>query len=162
MSTDITINFSEPREKRDLIGRLAALTGMHRVTVVKYRVRRSDRQNRYYWPCFVHVFGEFLRDQGETVDDDQVHELLKNRFLEVVIANRATGEVIGSTARSTTKLSTVEFNDYLDRIAHWLAETFGIIVPDPDTYHEQPSDEEPETETAEPTSAATVNGVVRY
>ncbi len=118
------------------LNELKRLRGMYRVDIKRFRQRRSDRQNRYYWPCFVQPFAGFLRDQGENVTADQCHEMLRHKFLCRSVTDHKTGEALEFTA-STTLLDTAEFNDYLDRCAHWLADMFGIIVPDPAAYHEQ-------------------------
>ena len=130
---DIVIDFSDDAERQMLWPKLRGLRGKNRITIQKYRKRRTDRQNRFYWPCFVHPLGEFLREQGEDLTDEDAHEILKLKFLRVVDNDDRAGEL--QCTRSTTKLDVAEFNDYLDRCAMWLNEMFGIIVPDPSIYH---------------------------
>lgn len=150
---ELTVNMSNPPEKHQLLERLRSLQGEYRVDILRHRKRRSDRQNRYYWPCFVQVFGDFLRAQGEEITDDEVHTLFKAKFLRTTVVNRDTGEVVGQKIRSTTDLDTEEFNDYLENVAKWLAENVGIIVPPPDVYRV--------SEPAPPTrSRTTLGGVI--
>jgi len=134
--SELVVNLSNPREKRMLLETIRGLEGPHRVEVVKYRPRRTDRQNRYYWPCFVQPLAEFLREQGECYTDQQAHELLKAKFLRQDVHHPLTGRCVGETVRSTTDLNTSEFNEYLDQCAFWLADMFGIVVPEPDVYRE--------------------------
>ena len=129
------IDFDDGRAKADLLNRLRGLRGKHRVEIVKYRRRRSDRQNRYYWPCFVAPFGHFMREQGENLTDLQCHEILKRMFLRKTAVNWQTGDAFDFT-QSTADLNTHDFNQYLDACAVWLADSLGIIVPDPADYHE--------------------------
>ena len=130
------VDMSIPKDAAAFINALRKLRGRYRFDIRKHRARRSDRQNRYYWPCFVHVLGGYLRDQGETTTDNEAHEILKHKFLQMsVMADHATGEMVEYT-RSTTELDTSEFNEYLDRCAHWLSDFFGIIVPEPSEYRE--------------------------
>jgi len=136
MPTEFITDMSNAREKTFLIGALAKLQGPHRVTIVKHKKRRSDRQNRYYWPCFVQPSGEYLREQGQSITDDEVHEGFKLMFLRRTVVDGVTGnhfDVVGSSAA----LNTVQFNDYLDQCAAYIAETFGIVVPEPSIYHER-------------------------
>ena len=133
--SEAILNMSDTAKKYAMLNRLRRLEGPYRITVVQYRPRRSDRQNRYYWPCFVGPFADFLRDQGQQVSDDHAHDLIKRKFLHRE-ATRDTGEVIGAYTESTTQLDTAEFNEFLDRVAYWLHDMFGIVVPDPDDYHE--------------------------
>ena len=130
------VNMSNQRDAFVFLNELKRLKGPYRFEVVQHRPRRSDRQNRYYWPCFVQPFATFLRDQGEFCTDDEAHEVLKYRFLRKSKMNKVTAEVVDFVP-STTSLNTTEFNEYLDRVAAWLADTFGIIVPEPDVYHEK-------------------------
>ena len=131
------LNLSDPKQKAELYGLIGGLRGPHRVSWCRHRPRRTDRQNRYYWPCFVKPFGDFLREQGEMVTDDEAHELMKAKFLRRSVVNPATGEVIGETVPSTTALDTSEFNVYLEQCAYWLADMFHIVVPEPDVWRER-------------------------
>ncbi len=128
--TELIVNFDEPREAATAVQAVRSLRGWHRLTIAAYRKRRSDAQNRYYWPCYVAPFADFLRAQGETITDEQAHEIMKHKFLRVSRYEPGNDEWLTWT-RSTTELSTVEFNTYLDLIATWLAEMFGIVVSDP-------------------------------
>jgi hypothetical protein len=137
------IDMDNAREKGLILNQIRGLRGFYRVEITRYRRRRTDRQNRYYWPCFVQPFADFLRSQGETVSNAECHELLKYKFLRATTINRCTGEIL-ERVRSTTDLDTREFNTYLEQCAQWLAEQFGIVVPEPQLWHEA------ETEAAEP------------
>lgn len=141
---EFLVDFTSDLSKRRLWGFLRRLTGEWRFTVCRYRKRRSDRQNRYYWPVFVGSFARFLRDQGENVTDLEAHEMLKHRHLKTTKVCKSTGEAF-DYVRSTTELTTAEFNEYLDRCAVFLAEYCGIVLPDPSDYHEKP---EPAAEAA--------------
>ena len=134
-ATELIIDMSNPREKQLILSKIRELEGMHRISVAKYHRRRTDRQNRYYWPCFVQPFAEFLRSQGEPISDDDAHEVLKYQFLRRSVINKQNG-MMGEYTQSTTKLTTVEFNTYLDQCATFLHEYAGIHVPDPTIYRE--------------------------
>jgi hypothetical protein len=136
MPTELIVNLSDAKDKRMLLEMLRALEGPHRVQWCKHRKRRTDRQNRMYWPLVVQPFADFLREQGESYTDDDAHELLKAKFLRVSVANKDTGEVIGEIPRSTTTLTTEEFYDYVEKCVAWLADMFGIECPSPDPYRQ--------------------------
>jgi hypothetical protein len=134
---ELIANMSKPEEKRRVLNLINPLQGPHRIEVVRHRPRRTDRQNRYYWPCFVHPFGEYLREQGSThFTDDMAHEVLKRMFLTVTEIDRATGRTLERT-RSSTELTTEEFNVYLEQVAAFLATDCGFAVADPTEYREQ-------------------------
>jgi hypothetical protein len=128
---NIVVDFAKPAEKQAVLQFVRGLAGPHRVEIVKYRARRTDTQNRYYWPCVVQPFADFLRGQGETITDEQAHDLMKAKFLTVTVTNSGTGEVIGDRVRSTTELNVEEFSEYLEKCIAWLADMFGIECPIP-------------------------------
>lgn len=131
------VDFANPREKSAFIDGARKMDGRWRVEFVRYRPRRSDRQNRYYWPCFVEPFADWLTiEWAAPTSPEQAHEILKARFLKQAITNPDTGEMF-ELVRSTTELDTGEFNLYLDNVANFLAETCGFQVPEPDTYRER-------------------------
>ena len=130
---DIVVDFNIAQERSMLWSQMRSLRGKHRISVKQYREKRTDRQNRFYWPCFVVPFGRFLREQGELITDDDAHEMLKLKFLRIVVQDAKAGDL--ECTRSTTALTKEEFNDYLDRCSQWLNEMFGIVTPEPEVYH---------------------------
>jgi hypothetical protein len=129
----VVIDMTRPAEKQMILEFVRKLDGMHRVEIVKYRPRRTDSQNRYYWPCVVQPFADFLRAQGQTITDEQAHDLMKAKFLTISVINPGSGEVIGERVRSTTELKVEEFGEYLEKVMAWLADMFGIECPIPNT-----------------------------
>ena len=130
---ELIADLNDARKRTAIARRINDLRGVYRIEVTRYRPRRSDRQNAYYWPCMVHPFGSFLRDQGEEYTDQQAHELLKAKFLRKTVEIKGERlDVVGST----TELDTSQFNEYLDKVAAWLADMFDIIVPEPSEYRE--------------------------
>lgn len=132
----LVVDFNDERDRQRLWRVLKRLRGKQRVEIAQYRARRSDRQNRWYWPAFVKPLADFMREQGESVSEADAHEILKMRFLRRGIVDEKTGEVIEYVG-STTTLTTTEFNEYLDKCAAWLADMFGFIFPEPSEYHER-------------------------
>ncbi len=129
MSDDLHIDFDLAEDRRFLHNALKKLRGIYRIEITKWRPRRTDPQNRRYWPALVAPFAEFLREQGEPVTDLQAHELLKGKFLRKTWLDKKTGEACDYT-RSTTELDVAEFNQYMEQVENWLAD-FGIIVEEP-------------------------------
>jgi hypothetical protein len=131
---DQMVNMSEPRERGMLLDYLRTLEGMHRVSVVKFRPRRTDRQNRYYWPVFVQTFVDYLAAQGCKHTPQEVHDMFRVKFLQS--KPEIVDDLCVTFTRSTTELDTAEFNRYLDDIAMWLADMFHIVLPEPSVYRE--------------------------
>lgn len=107
--------------------------GSYQVTI-ESKNNRSNPQNRYYWSCVLQLVKDGLKEVGYREIDtvESVHDLMKYMFLKKQITNEQTGEVI-ETIGSTTKLSTLEFMEYIDRIAQFASEMLGVVVPPPNT-----------------------------
>ena len=89
------------------------------VIIRKPKTKRSDLQNSYYFGVVVDMLANELG-----YDKDEMHEILKYKFLQ----SNAMGMPY---VKSTTKLSTGEFEDYLSGIKRWAAEFLHINIPDP-------------------------------
>ena len=100
---------------------LAIKDGPARITIEKYRPKRTDPQNRYYWSV---VVGTVAQHCGYT--DDEAHEALKWLFLR-----KRSEDGKPATVRSTAKLNTQEFEEYLESIKRWAATELQIYIPDP-------------------------------
>ncbi len=132
-------NMDNPKEKMLVIEFVRQLVGKYRITFREDRPRRSDRQNRYYWPCAVEPLADWLRGHGHAVTEDDAHETLKLACNAGYVADK-NGEMI-AFPKSTAKLTTKEFNEFLDRCKAYLWERYEIMMPEPGVYHE-PEEEE--------------------
>lgn len=83
--------------------------------------KRSDKQNRYLWGVVYKLISDHTGFEVE-----EVHELMKFRFLRTQIGRF-------ETTLSTAKLSTIEFNEYLDKINRFAIEECGFSIPLPNT-----------------------------
>lgn len=75
---------------------------------------RSNPQNAYYFGVIVDMISQETGNELE-----ETHELLKVRFLKPI------------GKKSTTQLTTVEFNTYIEKIQRWSAQELGCVIPDP-------------------------------
>lgn len=89
------------------------------VIIRKPKTSRSTLQNSYYFGVVVELLANELG-----YEKDEIHEILKYKFLQ----SHAMGMPY---VKSTTKLSTGEFEDYLSKIKRWAAEFLNIVIPDP-------------------------------
>jgi len=93
------------------------------ITIKKWKKKRSDLQNRYYWGVVIPILSEFCG-----YESDEMHEALKWKFLRVPASLDRTLETVSSTAM----LSTTEFIEYIDAIKRWAAIEYHVVIPDPD------------------------------
>lgn len=113
---------------------LKGMDGKRVVLTLKEAQRpRSNPQNRWYWGVCVPAVTAMFREAGNYVDDEDVHEYLKQHVGKlnrvIVLPNQEVVRTVGSTA----KLSTKEFSDYCERIIAWASE-FGVSIPLPGEY----------------------------
>lgn len=96
---------------------------------VKQRKRyRSNPQNAYYFGVVVETVCERLRELGHDIDKDTTHEFLKGRFLFTEMTD-PSGETI-RIPQKTRDLSTTEFEEYIEKVKQFCAETLDVYVPD--------------------------------
>lgn len=88
------------------------------VVVRKLRSQRSNLQNNYYWGVVLDILS---RETGYEISE--MHEILKYKFLKV----KGKMEYV----KSTTKLSTSEFEEYLEKIKRWASIDLNVYIPDP-------------------------------
>lgn len=94
------------------------------INIQKLKSSRSTQQNRLWWM----YVGIIAKEIGYT--KDELHEILKFKFLKKEKVDEKTGEVfeyVGSTA----KLSKTEFAELVDGLIQWASDTFGIALPMP-------------------------------
>jgi len=96
--------------------------------VRKFKEKRTDEQNRYYWGVVVPILRlHFGHDNSESM-----HEDLKREF-NPVKSKIDPQKIVGGT---TTKLSTVDFfsadDSYVERIVRWAATEHGVYIPPPE------------------------------
>lgn len=95
------------------------------VEIKPYRKNRSQAQNRTMW-AWINTLADHTG-----YSPDELHEMFKQRFLGF-----HHKEIMGETvliAKSTTKLSTHEFAEYMNKIEA-VAAQMGVQLPIPDDY----------------------------
>lgn len=97
------------------------------IIVRRWRKKRSNPQNRYYFGVVCKIIGDHL---GYTVDE--AHSAIGWEFLRVEEEGKPP------YVRSTTDLDTEEFNEFLEQVKIWAAKGFGdseekggVYIPDP-------------------------------
>ena len=123
------INHNLELEKSwETIDALKKLNGKRvKVTIKEWKNTRRNRANRYYWGVVISsVYQAFAENGIKLINHEQAHEAMRNRFL--------LEEVEGLDYRvpkSTTKMSIMEFSDYIFVIINYLHEYFNWEVPAP-------------------------------
>lgn len=100
--------------------------GTIEVVIHDYKKQRSNKANRLYWMWLKILAGHI----GCCAND--LHEQLKVRFLGV--DHRIVDDITLVYPKSTVKLTTKEFADYLLKV-ELLAIDLGVNLPRPDDYN---------------------------
>lgn len=95
-----------------------------RVTYARQDKGRSGAQNRYYWGV---VCAEIAGETGHT--PEECHEFLKAMFLPRSFIR--LGDKEQQITKSTTTLTTMEFETYLEQVRAFAATELGIVIPMP-------------------------------
>lgn len=87
--------------------------------------KRSRRQNAYYWGVVVPIYADYVGEE----DPDDAHEDLKAEFSwsETFVDKQGREH---RKIKSTAKMTTEEFSQYLERIWLW-ADKEGLRIPRP-------------------------------
>lgn len=94
------------------------------LTIQKLKSTRSSQQNRLWW-LYVGIISKELG-----YNKDELHEILKYKFLKRQKVDERTGEIFEYLG-STTKLNKTEFADMVNELIRWSSETFNIELPLP-------------------------------
>jgi len=99
---------------------------------------RSILENNYYWGVIVKILSDELGYYK-----DEMHEILKAMFLSEIkiVQTKQRVETI-KVNKSTTKLTTIQAEEYYDSIRIWAISDLGILLPLP---NEENDGTEPET-----------------
>ncbi len=99
------------------------------VTIKEYKDTRSNRANRYYWGVVIpSVFKAFAEMGIKLVNHDQAHESLRQKFLMEEVQ---VGEESFRVPKSTSRMKTDEFANYIFVVVDYLREYYNFVVPEP-------------------------------
>jgi hypothetical protein len=77
--------------------------------------QRSSQQNRFYHGVVIPHFQEAFLKHGHILSAEETHKWIKQRF----------------GIESTTKLSTLDWEEFLIKLQAYASNIFGIQIPDP-------------------------------
>lgn len=98
-----------------------AKNGIYSMTVKRPKNQRTSDQNAYYWGVVIKIAAEYFGYYPE-----EMHEAFKWLF-----ARKSGIDGLPDTVKSTSKMGTTEFFDYVEMARMWLRTEHGIDTPDP-------------------------------
>ena len=101
--------------------------GIYLVEVKKVRKPRSNDQNAWLWGCIYPLLLDAMIDAGwEFTNTEQLHEFFKAQMTADEVVNRETGEIVKFPS-STSRMSTVEFSAYCEKLREYAREYLILI-----------------------------------
>ena len=130
--------FKLPQQKEKAISYIERIDKNRLCEVRKDKRNRSTVQNAYYW------FLLTMLEQDTGSDKDDLHEYFKSRHLRVdttfilpTLSKDLPNNVFMAYTKSTTKLTTLEFEVYLEKIRVFASRELGCFLPLPnETIHD--------------------------
>ncbi len=104
------------------------------ITIIFGKVQRSLAQNRYLWGVVYPVLmRELLETTGEKFTAEELHAYNLQKIQGAKIEFKSIGgeEVMFVKDKKSSEMSTEEFSVMVDKIIHYAAETWGIVIPPP-------------------------------
>lgn len=124
-------------DRESVVTFLESIDGKNLTVIIKeVKSVRSLGWNSYYWAVVVPHVKTGLVDVGyeaDELDNEIVHEYLKNRFLKKEIFSEMVTDSLSVTER-TSKIDNVKFKDYVQRIQRWAIEFLHVYIPDPNEH----------------------------
>lgn len=84
-----------------------------------YKKTRSNDQNKYYRAILAKV------EEETGMDKDEIHEKMRMKFLLQQSDNPKHLPYL----KSTSKLTTGEFVEYIEKVKYFFAELLGMVIP---------------------------------
>ncbi len=100
-----------------------------RLKISPWTRQRSARQNRYYWGVVIAYIWNMFVENGNDVTREEVHDFMKGECNIVHEFVDSQGECHKSIM-SSTKLTTVQWEDYMTKCRQWAA-IRGLDIPEP-------------------------------
>ena len=94
------------------------------IRIRRVKKHRSVQQNRYYW-LIVTMMADHT---GFT--KDEMHSILRYKFLKSERVNDNTG-IVYEYVKSTTELSTIEYEEYLEQVRSFGVDELDLRIPMP-------------------------------
>lgn len=95
---------------------------------------RSQRANAYYWSVVLGAIAEHTGYTADDVHDAMCQQFLSNDLKRVEFYNAHSQDVlrVAVDTRRSSKRTTVEFYEFVERVRAWAGEFLGLTIPDPD------------------------------
>ena len=101
-----------------------------RLTFEEFSGKRTNPQNAYYWEIMVPMIKIAINDLGNNFSTEENHDFLKREFNYQEVETPSGAYL--NVPQSTTKLDTIGFSDFKEKVQHFASEVLNVYIPDPD------------------------------
>lgn len=119
-----------PHRSEAIRSHLQSMAGKKVVIEIKEGNRRSTRQNAFMFGVIIPIIKQFFEESGYSVTPEDVHAFLKEHvggMVKVIVLPDGTRK---SFVESSAKLTTVKWEEYVEKIRAWAAQ-WGVDIPEP-------------------------------
>ena len=100
------------------------------ISIKRVGKRRTDKFNAYYFAAIVTPIRIAIKEMtGDTYSQEEVHDMLKQRFLSKTVINMMSGEFC-EIPMSTATLQQEDFKEYVMKCQKFAADFFNIRTVD--------------------------------
>lgn len=110
--------------------KLLPLEIIHIVKIEEYRKNRSLEQNSLHWDRLDVIRLHIADSTGQLYSQEELHDFFKSKFLPIKFID-VGGEIV-EVSRSTKKLNTKEFSEFMDQIDRYCIERLNLFLPTPE------------------------------
>lgn len=120
---------------QQIVTALKGLCGKRIIITIKEQVRpRSLKQNKFYQGPFIESFRQHLLECGQRVSHDDIHSGLRDAHAKNAMTIMLPGDVPFRIPPSTARLTTSDFEGFLEEIRAEYAARLGWQLPFPGEY----------------------------
>lgn len=110
--------------------KLLPLDVVHVVEIKEYKKNRSLEQNSLHWDRLDVIRLHIADSTGQVYSQEELHDFFKSKFLPIKFID-VGGEIV-EVRRSTKKLNTKEFSEFMDQIDRYCIERLNLFLPTPE------------------------------
>lgn len=135
----LVVNLDDVKVKRRLMSKIGTMKGLWEISIRPRKKTRSLNANAYYHSAVCSPFKEWLRENwgDPSITHEQAHEVLKRKVLGTIDkVDESTGEVFEITP-TTHDMDQVDFGNFIEKAAAFLAEFCSIVVLPPEMFFEE-------------------------
>ena len=101
--------------------------GIYLVSLKRFFRNRTNSQNAYLWGVIYAILSDYTGYEPE-----EMHEIcLANFSNQIVEIQTPEGIMEMNQVKRSSRMTTMEFNDFIERIKRWASQDLALYIPNP-------------------------------